>query len=78
VDAGSRTLQIWSFEHPAGVPPFPAWRRPYLDNGSLLKLRELPRKLVVIIGGGYIGLEMGQIAFPTPGQRCEHHQSGRG
>lgn len=33
---------------------------PYLDNDSLLKLRALPRKLVVI-GGSYIGLEMGQI-----------------
>lgn len=33
---------------------------PYLDNESLLELRELPRKLL-IIGGSYIGLEMGQI-----------------
>lgn len=33
---------------------------PHLDNEGLLALRELPRKLV-IIGGGYISLEMGQI-----------------
>jgi pyruvate/2-oxoglutarate dehydrogenase complex dihydrolipoamide dehydrogenase (E3) component len=33
---------------------------PYLDNDSLLKLRECPQHLVVI-GGSYIGLEMGQI-----------------
>ncbi|MBG9390334.1 mercuric reductase [Caenimonas aquaedulcis] len=32
----------------------------HLDNVSLLKLRERPRHLVVI-GGSYIGLEMGQI-----------------
>lgn len=33
---------------------------PYLDNDSLLKLRTLPEHLV-IVGGSYIGLEMGQI-----------------
>ena len=33
---------------------------PFLDNVSLLQLRSLPRHLV-IIGGSYIGLEMGQI-----------------
>lgn len=33
---------------------------PFLDNVSLLKLRSLPRHLV-ILGGSYIGLEMGQI-----------------
>ena len=33
---------------------------PHLDNVSLLKLRTLPRHLL-IIGGSYIGLEMGQI-----------------
>ena len=32
----------------------------FLDNESLLALEKLPRKLV-IIGGSYIGLEMGQI-----------------
>lgn len=43
------------------VPPIPGVTAvPYLDNDSLLKLRALPPRLV-IIGGSYIGLEMGQI-----------------
>ena len=43
------------------VPPIPGLDgQHYLDNESLLALRELPRKLV-IIGGGYISLELGQI-----------------
>lgn len=43
------------------IPPIPGVTDvPYLDNDSLLKLRTLPPKLV-IIGGSYIGLEMGQI-----------------
>ena len=33
---------------------------PFLDNERLLALRELPSRLV-IIGGGYISLEMAQI-----------------
>jgi len=35
-------------------------RVPALDNGSILKLRELPERLLVI-GGGYIGCEFGQM-----------------
>jgi pyruvate/2-oxoglutarate dehydrogenase complex dihydrolipoamide dehydrogenase (E3) component len=43
------------------IPPLPGVEDvPYLDNVSLLQLRELPRHLI-IIGGSYIGLEMGQI-----------------
>ena len=43
------------------IPPIPGVNDvPYLDNISLLKLRTPPRHLV-IIGGSYIGLEMGQI-----------------
>ena len=43
------------------IPPLPGIDDvPHLDNVSLLQLRELPRHLV-IIGGTYIGLEMGQI-----------------
>lgn len=43
------------------VPPIPGIETvPYLDNVSLLQLRSLPRHLVVL-GGSYIGLEMGQI-----------------
>jgi pyruvate/2-oxoglutarate dehydrogenase complex dihydrolipoamide dehydrogenase (E3) component len=43
------------------IPPIPGLAEvPYLDNVSLLKLRTLPKHLIVI-GGSYIGLEMGQI-----------------
>ena len=45
----------------AFIPPIPGLADvPYLDNVSLLKLRTLPKHLL-IIGGSYIGLEMGQI-----------------
>lgn len=65
VEAGSRTLHapmvLLNTGTRAFVPTIPGLAEtPYLDNESLLKLRELPRKLV-IIGGGYISLEMGQI-----------------
>ncbi|MFN0313831.1 MAG: mercuric reductase [Burkholderiales bacterium] len=65
VEAGSRTLRaprvVLNTGTRAFVPSVPGLAdNPHLDNESLLALRELPRKLVVI-GGGYIGLEMGQI-----------------
>lgn len=65
VEAGSLTLQapmvLLNTGTRAFVPPIPGLAEtPYLDNESLLKLRKLPRRLV-IIGGGYISLEMGQI-----------------
>ena len=45
----------------AFIPPIPGIDTvPALDNVSLLKLRTLPPHLVVL-GGSYIGLEMGQI-----------------
>jgi pyruvate/2-oxoglutarate dehydrogenase complex dihydrolipoamide dehydrogenase (E3) component len=45
----------------AFIPEIPGVRDvPFLDNVSLLKLRIRPRHLL-IIGGSYIGLEMGQI-----------------
>lgn len=45
----------------AFIPPIPGLADvPHLDNVALLKLRERPRHLLVI-GGSYIGLEMGQI-----------------
>ncbi len=45
----------------AFVPPIPGIADvPHLDNVSLLALTELPRHLIVV-GGSYIGLEMGQI-----------------
>ena len=43
------------------IPPIEGLQHvPYFDNESLLALRTLPRHLF-IIGGSYIGLEMGQI-----------------
>jgi pyruvate/2-oxoglutarate dehydrogenase complex dihydrolipoamide dehydrogenase (E3) component len=43
------------------IPPIPGVSDvPYLDNDTLLKLRTLPGHLL-IVGGSYIGLEMGQI-----------------
>lgn len=43
------------------VPPIPGLAEvPHLTNESLLELRSAPKHLVVI-GGSYIGLEMGQI-----------------
>ena len=45
----------------AAVPPMPGvTRTPYLTNSSLLDFSSLPRHLV-IVGGGYVGLEFGQI-----------------
>ena len=45
----------------AFIPPIPGIDTvPHLDNVSLLKLRDRPAHLV-ILGGSYIGLEMGQI-----------------
>ena len=43
------------------IPPLPGIDDvPHLDNVSLLQLQECPQHLI-IIGGSYIGLEMGQI-----------------
>jgi pyruvate/2-oxoglutarate dehydrogenase complex dihydrolipoamide dehydrogenase (E3) component len=45
----------------ASVPPLPGVDHvPYLTNSSLMKLRTLPRHLVVI-GGSYVGLEFAQM-----------------
>jgi pyruvate/2-oxoglutarate dehydrogenase complex dihydrolipoamide dehydrogenase (E3) component len=42
-------------------PPVPGLDQvPFLDNESLLRLRTLPRHLIVL-GGSYVGLELGQI-----------------
>ena len=65
VQAGARTLRAPKVVLNTGTRPFVPpilglLDQPHLDNESLLALRELPRKLV-IIGGGYISLEMGQI-----------------
>ena len=45
----------------ATIPPLPGvGDTPYLTNSTLLDLDTLPRHLV-IVGGGYVGLEFGQI-----------------
>lgn len=45
----------------ASVPPIEGLSdSPYLDNISLLKLKAVPEHLI-ILGGSYIGIEMGQI-----------------
>jgi pyruvate/2-oxoglutarate dehydrogenase complex dihydrolipoamide dehydrogenase (E3) component len=45
----------------AAIPSMPGVRdTPYLTNSTLLDLEILPRHLVVV-GGGYVGLEFGQI-----------------
>ncbi|HEY6005444.1 MAG TPA: mercuric reductase [Anaeromyxobacter sp.] len=44
----------------AAVPSIPGLDRvPWLDNGRLMELRELPPRLLVV-GGGYIGCELAQ------------------
>ena len=63
--AGDQTLQAARVFLNTGtraiIPPLPGIEGvPHLDNVSLLQLRERPRHLI-IIGGSYIGLEMGQI-----------------
>ncbi|AXC14940.1 PF00070 family, FAD-dependent NAD(P)-disulfide oxidoreductase [Acidisarcina polymorpha] len=47
---------------------------PYLDNASVMELGEVPEHLVVL-GGGYIGLEFGQL-FRRLGSRVTIVQSG--
>src|SRR5277367_2534783 len=48
---------------------------PYLDNRSVMELSEVPRHLVVV-GGGYIGLEFGQL-FRRLGSAVTIVQSGK-
>ncbi len=68
---GERTLEVAGERHRApvvvlnvggrpAVPPIPGLGEvPWLDNGALMELRELPPRLVVV-GGGYIGCEFAQ------------------
>ena len=57
-------LALYTLSQPRTRPFFPPVpgldELPFLDNERLLALRELPSRLV-IIGGGYISLEMAQI-----------------
>jgi len=85
---GARRLEINGETHEAetivlnvgtrhAVPSIPGLDGvPYLTNGSIFGLRELPRRLVCV-GGGYIGCELGQafrrlgseVAIIDPGTR---------
>ena len=64
VDGGKRTL---GFEHaivatgssPTRLPSFPDDPR-ILDSTSALEIEEVPKRLLVV-GGGYIGLELGSV-----------------
>src|SRR5262249_5495820 len=55
-DAGTIVLNVGTRHAVPSIPGLDAV--PYLTNGSIFALRELPRRLVCI-GGGYIGCELG-------------------
>jgi pyruvate/2-oxoglutarate dehydrogenase complex dihydrolipoamide dehydrogenase (E3) component len=64
-DGGSRTLQAdWIFLNTgltAAIPPVPGLLDiPFLTNESIMELGAVPAHLL-IIGGGYVGLEFGQM-----------------
>ena len=64
-DGGTRRLSAHNIVINTGgrplVPEIPGLESvPYLDSTSVMELQDLPRHLVVI-GGGYIGLEFGQM-----------------
>ncbi|MEP6607173.1 MAG: mercuric reductase [Burkholderiaceae bacterium] len=64
-DGGSRRLSAGKIVINTGgrplLPPIPGLASvPYLDSTSVMELAEVPQHLVVI-GGGYIGLEFGQM-----------------
>jgi len=64
-DGGSRTLEAdWIFLNTglrAAVPSIPGLRDiPFLNNESIMELDAVPEHLL-ILGGGYIGLEFGQM-----------------
>ena len=72
---GSRTLRVEGeepqkiqFKHaviatgsrPGGLPGLPSGSERLMDSTAALRLAEIPARLLVI-GGGYIGLELGQV-----------------
>lgn len=65
LDAGD--VQRMSFKHAIVAPgsrpvslPDIAWSERVMDAGRALELRDIPKRLLVV-GGGYIGLEMGMV-----------------
>src|ERR1700739_1687724 len=60
----------------AGIPKLDGLdSAPFLDNISIMELGDLPEQLIVL-GGGYIGLEFGQL-FRRLGSRVSIVHSGR-
>ena len=60
----------------AFIPPIDGLKDvPYLDNGSILHIQELPEHLIVL-GGGYIGLEFSQM-FRRLGSRVTIVERGK-
>jgi dihydrolipoamide dehydrogenase len=62
---GSETLPfghavLATGSHPATLPGFPVGSDRLLDSTAALELRDVPNRLLVI-GGGYIGLELGTV-----------------
>src|SRR5262245_12486240 len=54
----AKNIVIATGSVPAGVPPFPFDGERIISSTEALSLPEVPQRLLVI-GGGYIGLEMG-------------------
>ena len=79
-DGGERTMSAERFfinaGTCAGIPKLEGLDSvPFLDNISIMELGDLPEHLVVL-GGGYIGLEFGQL-FRRFGSKVTIVQSGR-
>jgi pyruvate/2-oxoglutarate dehydrogenase complex dihydrolipoamide dehydrogenase (E3) component len=79
-DGGIRTLaanqMIINAGTRAAIPKLPGLETvPYLDNASIMELDAVPEHLL-ILGGGYIGLEFGQI-FRRFGSRVTIVQSAK-
>jgi len=54
----AKNIVIATGSVPAGIPPFPFDGQRVISSTEALELPEIPKRLLVI-GGGYIGLEMG-------------------
>jgi dihydrolipoamide dehydrogenase len=68
LDSSKGANEIITFEHlilatgsrPSGIPGIPADNARVMDSTKALDLTDVPRRLLVI-GGGYIGLELGSV-----------------
>jgi len=74
IKAGKKSERL-TFEHaiiatgskPAGVPSFPDFSGRLMDSTAALELQNVPKTLLVI-GGGYIGMELGSV-YATLGSK---------